>query len=134
MIVGETHGSGSGNNNWDTSASEGVPPSEALVVDIEGFEGPLDVLLALARTQKLDLAKISVVALVDQYSGSSRVAECAWKSQPTTRDRGVARYLKSAVLPREEKQPGCRNRRGDGTKAIVPAASAATPCATRRRS
>ena len=40
---------------------------EAFVVDIEGFEGPLDLLLALARTQKVDLAKISVLALVEQY-------------------------------------------------------------------
>ena len=40
---------------------------EAFVVDVQGFEGPLDVLLALARTQKVDIASISVVALVDQY-------------------------------------------------------------------
>jgi len=39
----------------------------ALVVDVEGFEGPLDLLLALARTQKVDLAKISILALADQY-------------------------------------------------------------------
>jgi segregation and condensation protein A len=37
------------------------------VVDVEGFEGPLDLLLALARTQKVDLAKISVLALAQQY-------------------------------------------------------------------
>ncbi len=40
---------------------------DALIVDVAGYEGPLDLLLALARTQKVDLAKISVVALVDQY-------------------------------------------------------------------
>ena len=40
---------------------------EGLQVDVEGFEGPLDLLLALARTQKVDLAKISMVSLVDQY-------------------------------------------------------------------
>src|SRR5579862_4452550 len=39
----------------------------ALVVDVEGFEGPLDLLLALARHQKVDLAKISILALADQY-------------------------------------------------------------------
>jgi segregation and condensation protein A len=39
----------------------------ALVVDVEGFEGPLDVLLMLARQQKVDLAKISILALADQY-------------------------------------------------------------------
>jgi segregation and condensation protein A len=44
--------------------SEGEP---ALVVDVEGYEGPLDLLLALARQQKVDLAKISILALADQY-------------------------------------------------------------------
>jgi segregation and condensation protein A len=38
-----------------------------LVVDVEGFEGPLDVLLMLARQQRVDLAKISILALADQY-------------------------------------------------------------------
>ena len=40
---------------------------DALIVNIDGFEGPLDVLLELARTQKVDLRKISVLALVEQY-------------------------------------------------------------------
>src|SRR3954462_13074459 len=40
---------------------------QALVVDVEGFEGPLDLLLTLARNQKVDLAKISILALADQY-------------------------------------------------------------------
>jgi segregation and condensation protein A len=39
----------------------------ALIVDVEGFEGPLDLLLTLARQQKVDLAKISILALADQY-------------------------------------------------------------------
>ncbi|WP_316862795.1 ScpA family protein [uncultured Cohaesibacter sp.] len=39
----------------------------ALIVDVEGFEGPLDFLLALARKQKLDLTKISILALAEQY-------------------------------------------------------------------
>lgn len=41
--------------------------NENLVVDVEGFEGPLDLLLMLARTQKVDLKKISILALADQY-------------------------------------------------------------------
>src|SRR3977135_2145171 len=40
---------------------------QALMVDVEGFEGPLDLLLALARQQKVDLAKISILALANQY-------------------------------------------------------------------
>jgi segregation and condensation protein A len=39
----------------------------ALVVDVDGFEGPLDLLLELARRQKVDLAKISILALAEQY-------------------------------------------------------------------
>ena len=41
--------------------------SESLLVDVDGFEGPLDVLLTLARTQKVDLRKISVLELSEQY-------------------------------------------------------------------
>jgi segregation and condensation protein A len=51
---------------WD-AAEEGPREDEALVVALDGFEGPLDVLLILARTQKVDLAKISVLALAEQY-------------------------------------------------------------------
>lgn len=39
----------------------------ALVVDLDGFEGPLDLLLNLARNQKVDLTKISILALAEQY-------------------------------------------------------------------
>ena len=44
--------------------AEGEP---ALVVDVGGYEGPLDLLLTLARQQKVDLSKISILALADQY-------------------------------------------------------------------
>ena len=40
---------------------------EALIVDVDGYEGPLDLLLMLARTQKVDLMRISVLALAEQY-------------------------------------------------------------------
>lgn len=43
--------------------------AEALIVDVDGFEGPLDVLLTLSRTQKVDLRKISVLQLARQYLG-----------------------------------------------------------------
>lgn len=53
---------------WEAPSPETAPlTSEALVVDVDGFAGPLDVLLALARTQKVDIAKISILDLVDQY-------------------------------------------------------------------
>ncbi|MCG6110609.1 MAG: segregation/condensation protein A [Paracoccus sp.] len=40
---------------------------EALIVDVDGYEGPLDLLLTLARTQKVDLLKIRVLDLAEQY-------------------------------------------------------------------
>ena len=43
---------------WE-AAEDPVGTPEALIVSLDGFEGPLDVLLVLARTQKVDLAKIS---------------------------------------------------------------------------
>jgi segregation and condensation protein A len=45
----------------------GTQEEGSFVVDVEGFEGPLDLLLDLARRQKVDLSKISVLALVEQY-------------------------------------------------------------------
>ena len=43
--------------------------AEALIVDVDGFEGPLDLLLTLSRTQKVDLRAISILALAEQYLG-----------------------------------------------------------------
>jgi segregation and condensation protein A len=48
-------------------AADRTADEPALIVDVEGFEGPLDLLLTLARHQKVDLAKISILALADQY-------------------------------------------------------------------
>jgi segregation and condensation protein A len=50
-----------------TADPERASNEPALIVDVEGFEGPLDLLLTLARQQKVDLAKISILALADQY-------------------------------------------------------------------
>jgi len=41
--------------------------AEALIVDVDGFEGPLDLLLSLSRTQKVDLRRISILELARQY-------------------------------------------------------------------
>jgi segregation and condensation protein A len=40
---------------------------EALIIDVDGYEGPLDLLLSLSRTQKVDLMRISVLQLAEQY-------------------------------------------------------------------
>lgn len=92
-----------------------APPSheegegEALVVNIAGFEGPLDLLLALARTHKLDISKISIVALVDQYLAF--LAEAATLKIEIAADYLVMAawlaFLKSRLLlPREEVPEG----------------------------
>jgi segregation and condensation protein A len=91
-------------DDWDGIAAA---PGEdaALYLELDGWEGPLDLLLDLARRQKVDLRRISILALVDQYLAYVERAEAlrlelaadylvmaAWLA-----------YLKSALLlPRED--------------------------------
>ena len=95
---------------WEAPSGELAPaPSEALVVDVAGFEGPLDLLLALARTQKVDIAKISIVSLVDQYLVF--IAEAQKLKLEIAADYLVMAawltFLKSRlILPREETKEG----------------------------
>lgn len=54
--------------DWTTPVSPAERlAAEALIVDVDGFEGPLDLLLNLSRSQKVDLRKISVLQLAEQY-------------------------------------------------------------------
>ena len=50
-----------------SSAVEERLAAEALIVDVDGYEGPLDLLLMLSRTQKVDLRRISILHLAEQY-------------------------------------------------------------------
>src|SRR5688500_20141376 len=52
-------------DDFETAAP--VREADRLTLDLGGWEGPLDLLLTLARSQKVDLAKISILALVEQY-------------------------------------------------------------------
>jgi len=52
---------------WTQDEDSRLSGDPSLVVDVAGFEGPLDLLLHLARNQKVDLARISVLALAEQY-------------------------------------------------------------------
>jgi segregation and condensation protein A len=84
-----------------------APPSDALMLELDGWEGPLDLLLDLARRQKVDLRRISILELVDQYLAYIEGAEAlrlelaadylvmaAWLA-----------YLKSSLLlPKEEQE------------------------------
>jgi len=49
------------------AAANAAEDGEALIIDLDGYEGPLHVLLALARSQKVDLLKLSVLKLAEQY-------------------------------------------------------------------
>ena len=58
--------------DWPQDTAERLAPlarmaAEALIVDVDGFEGPLDMLLTLSRSQKVDLRRISVLQLAEQY-------------------------------------------------------------------
>jgi len=59
--------SGTAENFDDFESTAIIADNDALVVTVNGFEGPLDLLLTLARNQKVDIAKISVLKLADQY-------------------------------------------------------------------
>ena len=54
-------------DEFELETGTAVAQSERLTLDLDGWEGPLDLLLTLARSQKVDLAKISILALVEQY-------------------------------------------------------------------
>jgi segregation and condensation protein A len=56
-----------GENFGDFEATAIAAPEDTLFIAVDGFEGPLDLLLTLARNQKVDIAKISILKLADQY-------------------------------------------------------------------
>lgn len=80
---------------------------EALIVDVDGYEGPLHVLLALARSQKVDLTKISVLKLAEQYLAF--VQQARRRSFSLAADYLVMAswlaYLKSRLLLPKTEQP-----------------------------
>ena len=58
----------------EDAAPHAMRDTDRLRIDIEGFEGPIDVLLTLARDQKVDLTRISILALADRVAGISEGA------------------------------------------------------------
>lgn len=58
---------GETDQDWEQNDVAERLAAEALIVDVDGFEGPLDLLLTLSRTQKVDLRKVSVLQLAEQY-------------------------------------------------------------------
>jgi segregation and condensation protein A len=95
--------------NLDFAAAETVEEGDAFVVDLDGYEGPLHVLLALARTQKVDLLKLSITRLAEQYLAfvhEARRRNFALAADYLVMASWLA-YLKSRLLlPRTEKARG----------------------------
>ena len=60
---------------FDAESNAARLAAEALVVDVDGFEGPLDLLLTLARSQKVDLRRVSILRLAEQYLGFVEAAK-----------------------------------------------------------
>ncbi|MBX9881771.1 MAG: segregation/condensation protein A [Sphingomonas sp.] len=81
--------------------------ADTLTIDIDGWEGPLDLLLALARTQKVDLRAISILQLVEQYLDfieRARALQLEVAADYLVMAAWLA-YLKSALLlPRDPEQ------------------------------
>ncbi|EZP72656.1 Chromosome segregation and condensation protein ScpA [Sphingomonas paucimobilis] len=84
-----------------------VPRADVLTVSFESWEGPLDLLLALARSQKVDLREISILALVEQYLAhieGARKLKLELAADYLVMAAWLA-YLKSALLLPREAQP-----------------------------
>jgi segregation and condensation protein A len=96
----------------DTEFDEGpllapVPAEERLRLDLDGWEGPLDLLLSLARSQKVDLKAISILQLVDQYIAyieAARELSVELAADYLVMAAWLA-LLKSAMLLPKEAQP-----------------------------
>ncbi|HYD15111.1 MAG TPA: ScpA family protein [Hyphomicrobium sp.] len=108
-MIDDTGQIADGDPGWEAPDRDLAPAaSEALIVDVAGFEGPLDLLLALARTHKVDISKISILALVDQYL--SYISEAQRLKIEIAADYLVMAawltFLKSRmILPREKENP-----------------------------
>jgi segregation and condensation protein A len=106
-LIEAAEASDAATEEWRGIAAPGTTDSSALYIELENWEGPLDLLLDLARRQKVDLKSISILALVDQYiayierAGALKLeiaadylVMAAWLA-----------YLKSALLlPKEEQE------------------------------
>ena len=104
---------------WAENDDLRVTGDPALVVDVDGFEGPLDLLLHLARHQKVDLARISIVALVDQYLvfiDKARKLRLELAADYLVMAAWLA-FLKSKLLI--PKQPGDEGESGEELAAVL---------------
>src|SRR6516164_3699046 len=95
-------------DSWE--APERLDPAEdadALILELDGFEGPLDLLLVLARSQKVDLTKLSILRLAEQYLDyieAARALRLEVAADYLVMAAWLA-YLKSKLLLPEKEQP-----------------------------
>jgi segregation and condensation protein A len=104
---------------WAESDESRTSDDPALVVDVDGFEGPLDLLLHLARNQKVDLARISIQALADQYLvfiETARTLRLELAADYLVMAAWLA-FLKSKLLI--PKQPGEEGESGEELAAVL---------------
>ena len=104
---------------WSGTDEERGLSEPSLVVDVSGFEGPLDLLLHLARNQKVDLARISVLALAEQYIAfieRARRLRLELAADYLVMAAWLA-YLKSKLLI--PKQPGDEGESGEELAAVL---------------
>lgn len=104
------------------AAALAAEDGEALIIDIDGFEGPLHLLLELAKKQKVDLLKLSVLKLADQYLGfvqQARRRNFALAADYLVMASWLA-YLKSRLLlPSNRPKPGEEQNAEDMAAALA---------------
>lgn len=104
---------------WADGVEEKGLAEPSLLVDVAGFEGPLDLLLHLARNQRVDLARISIQALVDQYLefiDKARAIRLELAADYLVMAAWLA-YLKSKLLI--PKQPGDNEESGEELASVL---------------
>lgn len=108
-----------GRDEWEAAIEARLTGDPELVVDVKGFEGPLDLLLHLARRQKVDLARISILALSEQYIrfvGEARALRLELAADYLVMAAWLA-YLKSKLLLPEK--PDAEAPSGDDMAAAL---------------
>jgi len=104
---------------WAENDDSRLTGDPSLVVDVAGFEGPLDLLLHLARNQKVDLARISILALAEQYLvfvETARALRLELAADYLVMAAWLA-FLKSKLLI--PKQPGEEGESGEELAAVL---------------
>jgi len=104
---------------WAENDDSRLTGDPSLVVDVAGFEGPLDLLLHLARNQKVDLARISILALAEQYLAfveTARTLRLELAADYLVMAAWLA-FLKSKLLI--PKQPGEEGESGEELAAVL---------------